>query len=63
MDPVLCCLMGLCCPPFSAEQEATFKKVLHDLLKDEKKAAKIAKALAHDLGKLSASIAALAAQD
>ena len=55
--------MGLCCPPFSAEQQETFKKVLHDLLKDEKKAEKIAKALAHDLGKLSASIKALAEQD
>jgi hypothetical protein len=50
----------VCCPPFSAEQGETFKKVLHDLLKDEKKAEKIAKALAHDLGKLSASIAAMA---
>jgi len=59
MDPV-CCLLGICCPPFSAEQEETFKKVLHDLLKDEKKAEKIAKQLAHDLGKLSASIQALA---
>ena len=28
MDPVLCCLMGLCCPPFSAEQRELFVKVL-----------------------------------
>ena len=63
MDPVTCCLLGICCPPFSAEQEETFKKVLHDLLKDEKKAEKIAKAMAHDLGKLSASIAAMAKQE
>jgi hypothetical protein len=20
MDPVICCLLGICCPPFSAEQ-------------------------------------------
>jgi len=53
-------VLGICCPPFSAEQQETFKKVLHELLKDEKKAEKIAKSLAHDLGKLSASIAALA---
>ena len=55
--------MGLCCPPFSAEQEAAFKKALHDVLKDEKKAEKIAKILAHDLGKLSASILALSKGD
>jgi len=52
-------LLGICCPPFSAEQQETFKKVLTDLLKDEKKAAHIAEKLAHDLGKLSASILAL----
>ena len=63
MDPVLCCLMGLCCPPFSAEQQETFKKVLHDLLKDEKKAEKIAKTLAHDLGKLTMAIHELAKGD
>lgn len=59
MDDPICCLLGICCPPFSAEQEQTFKKLLHEQLKDEKKAEKIAKMLAHDLGKLSAAIAAL----
>ena len=28
MDPLLCCAMGLCCPPFSAEQEKALTRVL-----------------------------------
>lgn len=31
MDPIICCLMGLCCPPFSPEQREAFEAqiVLH----------------------------------
>lgn len=30
MDPYLCCLLGICCPPFSPEQLATMTKILMD---------------------------------
>lgn len=63
MDPIVCCALGLCCPPFSAEQEDAFRKVLLAHLKDEKKAAHIASKLAHDLGKLSEKIAFLSKLD
>lgn len=31
MDPYICCLLGICCPPFSAEQREAFEAqlVLH----------------------------------
>ena len=28
MDPILCCALGLCCPPFSAEQHDAYEKLL-----------------------------------
>lgn len=28
MDPITCCLLGICCPPGSVEQFETFVKVL-----------------------------------
>lgn len=28
MDPVICCLLGICCPPFSAEQREAFEAQL-----------------------------------
>lgn len=30
MDPYLCCLLGICCPPFSDEQRDTLVKMLLD---------------------------------
>ena len=42
MDPITCCLLGICCPPFSAEQRETFIKVLAAQTGDHAKAEKIA---------------------
>jgi hypothetical protein len=28
MDPVICCLLGICCPPASAEQRDAFVSLL-----------------------------------
>lgn len=28
MDPVTCCLLGICCPPFSAEQREALEAQL-----------------------------------
>lgn len=36
MDPVLCCLMGLCCPPFSDGQREAFVKILAEKYGAEK---------------------------
>lgn len=47
MDPILCCLLGICCPPASAEQLDAFVKVLMSHPMDEAKA----KQIAHDLQK------------
>ena len=42
MDPILCCLMGLCCPPFSVGQREAFVKLLAQQTGDHAKAEKIA---------------------
>lgn len=47
MDPIICCLLGLCCPPASQEQLDAFIKVLMSHPMDEEKAKKVA----HDLEK------------
>ena len=49
MDPILCCALGLCCPPASPEQFEAFVKVLMTHPMDEQKAKQIAKALHKDL--------------
>jgi ribosome recycling factor len=39
MDPVICCLLGICCPPASAEQRESLVKLLMEHFKgDETKA-------------------------
>ena len=49
MDPLLCCLLGLCCPPSSPEQLDALMKTLMSHPMDEAKATKIAKKLQKDL--------------
>jgi hypothetical protein len=42
MDPVICCLLGICCPPASAEQRESLVKLLKEHFKgDEAKALKV----------------------
>ena len=36
MDPITCCLLGICCPPFSAEQRELFVKVIAEKFGAEK---------------------------
>ena len=36
MDPITCCLLGICCPPFSPEQRELFVKVLTEKFGAEK---------------------------
>ena len=49
MDPV-CCLLGICCPPESAEQFAVFEAALTEHFKgDAEKAKKVAEQMRHDL--------------
>lgn len=36
MDPITCCLLGICCPPFSAGQRDAFVKVLAEKYGTEK---------------------------
>lgn len=43
MDPITCCLLGLCCPPFSEGQREAFVKVLADKFGAEKAEAIAAK--------------------
>jgi len=49
MDPFICCLLGICCPPASPEQLDAFIKVLMTHPMDEEKATKIAKKLQKEL--------------
>lgn len=43
MDPILCCALGLCCPPASAEQLEAFTKTLSAHCGEEKAKAVAAK--------------------
>lgn len=36
MDPITCCLLGICCPPFSEGQREAFVKVLAEKYGAEK---------------------------
>lgn len=38
MDPILCCAIGLCCPPASVEQFDAVEKLMLQHYKDQKKA-------------------------
>lgn len=44
MDPYICCLLGICCPPFSAEQRASLAKMLmaRDVCKEYSEAERVA---------------------
>lgn len=43
MDPITCCVLGICCPPESPEQLAAFEKLLMTHGMSEERAKKIAK--------------------
>lgn len=51
MDPITCCLLGICCPPFSESQRETFEKVLASKVGVDK-----AKLIADDLFKEFAAV-------
>lgn len=57
MDPITCCLLGLCCPP--AEQRELFVKVLAQKL-GAKKAEKIAASLFDEFAAVTKKIAEMA---
>lgn len=59
MDPITCCLLGICCPPFSPEQRETFVKVLTQHLGDAEKAEKIADAVYDDFAAVTKRLAGL----
>ncbi len=44
MDPITCCLLGICCPPNSPEQLEKVAGMLmaRDLMKDQTEAKKVA---------------------
>jgi len=49
MDPYICCLLGICCPPASPEQLEAFEKGLIESNVDPEKAKKLAKQFQKDL--------------
>lgn len=59
MDPLTCCILGLCCPPFSEGQLNAFTTALAAHLKDDVKARLIAARLFGDLGKFTTELAKL----
>lgn len=63
MDPITCCLLGICCPPGSPEQLATLEKLLTAHTKDEAKAKRIAFACHADLEKLGKKLAKMLAAE
>lgn len=57
-DPILCCVLGICCPPGSAEQFAAFEDALTEQFKgDRSKAIKVAEKMRDDLVKFSEKMA------
>lgn len=59
MDPILCCILGICCPPFSAGQRDILTKALAEHLKDADKAAKIVDVVFDDFAKVTERLASL----
>lgn len=51
MDPITCCLLGICCPPFSDGQRDAFVKVLAEKVGGDR-----AERIADDLFKEFASV-------
>lgn len=41
IDPILCCLLGLCCPPFSPEQRVIFEGQMEAYFSGDLKKAKV----------------------
>lgn len=61
MDPILCCILGICCPPASAEQREAFEAqlVLHfkgDTAKAKQVCADCYDAFAKATAKLAAAV-------
>lgn len=59
MDPVVCCLLGLCCPPFSPAQRETFVKLIAQQTGDHEKAEKVAIAMFDQFAAVTKRIADL----
>lgn len=62
MDPVLCCVLGICCPPFSPEQRETLENILTLELRDADAAKKIVDMVFDDFAKVTARLKALVAE-
>lgn len=60
MDPITCCLLGICCPPFSEGQREAYKKALLASIKDEAQALKVFEATYDDFARMTEQIAAAA---
>lgn len=59
MDPITCCLLGICCPPASAEQRELFEAQLALHFKgDTAKAKAVCEACFDDFAKATKKIAA-----
>lgn len=57
MDPITCCLLGICCPPFSQEQREALTKVLTAHYRgDAEKAATIVDVVFDDFAKATVRI-------
>ena len=58
MDPITCCLLGICCPPGSVEQLAAFEEALTQHFKgDALKARTVAEKMQHDLEQFTKKLA------
>jgi len=57
MDPVICCLLGICCPPFSEGQKDAYLKALLNSIKDEAKARKVFDATYEEFAAMTQKIA------
>lgn len=63
MDPITCCLLGICCPPFSDSQREAYTKAILDAVKDEAKAKRIVDATFTEFARMTEQIAKLAMEN
>ena len=63
MDPITCCLLGICCPPLSPEQRHAFESQLALHFKgDEAKAKAVADEVFDAFAKMTVKLAAAVAK-
>lgn len=59
MDPLICCVLGICCPPFSAEQREAFETLITQHVGDAETAKRIADATFDDFAKATVRLSQL----